>query len=590
MTNLDLGQIVPRYYQQEAHDATVHHIRTSSKPAFIDASVGAGKTILIAMICKQAQLRNMSVLVLARQGELVEQNAQEMWNVGARNSIYSASLGRKSKHYPIIAGTEGTVCRSLNSDFSDVRPDILLIDEAHQVNFEDSECQYMQIITEMYRRNPKLRIIGYTGSPFRGTESILGDFWDKCLYQISTEQLVEEGFLVPTVFGFGHDDVQYDLSEFKTKSEHGTSDFTSKELQSMQRGILKDPTKTQLIMAEVQEITKDRNGVLITCAGKKHCEEVAKSLPDGTWGIITDSTSTKERRRILKAAYLGKIKYVIQVGALTTGVNIPLWDTSVLLRRIASLTLLIQLLGRGMRTLKPEHEDLGFTKSDHLVLDYSDTLHEMAELYHNPILERAEAARAKERKEEKICPKCDAMNSNHARRCIGEVAGERCDFFWSSIECKECGTENDVVARECRNCGKQLKDPNENLSVKHYKDSELTRVVSMQLKEAKNGALVVAYKLEDGREPVQFFRPDGGNNAIVNKRIWFNGFVKYHVGGQEMQMRVRNMSSVDKIVKMQAMFDVPTMISCRYNEEKGRWNIGRRVFNSGREVGEVASE
>lgn len=576
----DFGSMNPRWYQDEIHKEICNHIRTSSDPAFIDATVGAGKTLSIAAVCKRAQDKNMKVLVLARQSELVVQNAEECWNIGAKNSIFSASIV-KSTVYPIIVATEGTCCRALYSELSDFKPDIILADECHHISFEDSESQYMKIISEFKLRNSKLRIIGFTGSPYRGVDPILGEFWKKCLYKIDTETLVSQGFLVPTVFGFS--DLEYDLSEWNAKSETGTNDFTSKELVAMQRAITKDSTRTHEIMREVVELTKNRNGVLITCSGKKHCEQAAEALPEGSYGIVTDSTSAKLRREILNKANNGSIKYILQVAALTTGVNVPLWDTSVILRKIGSLTLLVQLLGRGMRTLQPWNIEAGYVKNDHLVLDYSDTMHEMAGLYHNPILEKADRAWGKEKKLEKECPACGELNSEGARRCIGEVNGARCEFFWNFTECKNCGTKNDVVARSCRHCDSILIDPNANLSGKHYKDHELTEVVSMKLSVCKNGALAVNYVLSDERKPVQFFRPDGGNKPQMNKAIWYNQFVKDHVQGDKFRSIYRNMSDVSRIVKNQALFDVPTHISARLNEEKNRWNIGRKVFRSGRE-------
>ncbi|WP_312691108.1 helicase-related protein, partial [Escherichia coli] len=82
--------------------------------------------------------------------------------------------------------------------------------------------------------------------------------------------------------------------------------------------------------------------VLITCAGVRHCKEAAAALPPGsTYAIITGDTDTKTRKKILDDVRAGKIKYTFQVMALTTGVNVPNWDFSVILRKIGSLTLLI---------------------------------------------------------------------------------------------------------------------------------------------------------------------------------------------------------------------------------------------------------
>jgi superfamily II DNA or RNA helicase len=111
---LKTGKINPRDYQIQAYIAASDHIRKYVGPAFIEASVGAGKTIMIGMIAKRCQDVGMSCLVLARQGELIDQTSTEMWNMEVKNSIYSASLNSKSLTFSVVAGTEGTVARALD--------------------------------------------------------------------------------------------------------------------------------------------------------------------------------------------------------------------------------------------------------------------------------------------------------------------------------------------------------------------------------------------------------------------------------------------------------------------------------------------
>jgi len=64
-----------RGYQQKAHDATIEHCKNSKEPAFIGCTVGGGKTVLIAAIAKHVSEKGGKVLVLARQGELVNKVA-----------------------------------------------------------------------------------------------------------------------------------------------------------------------------------------------------------------------------------------------------------------------------------------------------------------------------------------------------------------------------------------------------------------------------------------------------------------------------------------------------------------------------------
>ncbi|MFW0778511.1 MAG: Hint domain-containing homing endonuclease, partial [Rickettsiales bacterium] len=333
-------------------------------------------TIMLGTIANHCQNVGAKCLIMADQGELVEQNSDECWNMDTKNSIYSASLGRKSTHFPVVVGTSGTIVKSLEKSFKDWVPHIVLIDECHRVNWRDCmsdepTTNYGRILKWFKHLNPRLVVVGVTGTPFRGTESIKGPFWQhKIGESINREYLVDNGYIVPTVFGFS--DTQYDLDGFAPRHEFGTEDFSASELAEMERLMSVDTTAK--IMQEVIQVAPTRNMVMITCASERHCKDAARHLPDGSYGIITQSTRKKERKSILDKAKTGEIKYLLQIGCLTTGLNRPLIDTSVILRRIGSLTLLIQLLGRGMRLLKQEHIDAGIHKADHLVLDYSGTM------------------------------------------------------------------------------------------------------------------------------------------------------------------------------------------------------------------------
>ena len=610
--------ITLRDYQQDAHEKTILHCRSSNKPAFHNHSVGAGKTILIAFDMLNTVNKGGRALCLARQGELIEQNSDDYRLIGGKCSIYSASLNRASTFYPAVFGTEGTVYRAIQSDFKSLLFDLLTIDECHMVDWQDVlECmkdvkennfdynanqtkdgktkysQYAVIITHLYRINPKLRIIGYTGSPYRGKTTIIGGFWERDLTEVSTYELIERGFLVPPVFGFGDESHNYDLSEFKPAGGEGAQDFTKAELNAMARKITKSQTMTENIIDEVLQRTQNRLGVMITCASKKHCEQVAECLPDGTWGIITDSTSTKERRRILKGAKLGDIKYLIQIGCLTTGVNIPRLDTSVILRKIGSLTLLIQLLGRALRTLKPEQIEAGLVKHDALILDYTDTLESMGAIYEDPVLDKAVAQFHTETAKSQECPKCGTMNGEYAVRCIGinpDNAQERCDHFFKSVMCFNCMTENSPSAKNCRACDAVIVDPNRNLLRKAYTEADYKPVISMDFEIAKNGnGIWVKYPLnstyiKQGIEypevAKEYFEPFSREKYA--KERW-RRFVFDHICSDKFRLTMLRHRDIDSIIRGCAIFDKPVEITHRVND-KFFSVINRKKFLSGRET------
>lgn len=618
--SIHTGEIEPRPYQWLVYEKTAEVIRKfgkQPKPSYVTASVGAGKTIMIAMIARRFQDMGWEGLVIARQGEIIEQDAEELWNLSVKNSLFSASLGRKAYAYPLIAGTEGTIINGLfdktaddgtvtKSLLSDFTPRYILVDECHQVNWQDiiseqPETQYGVIMNELNRRckskyGHEVIVIGYTGSPFRGVESIKGAYWKHEIVNISTKYLVDLGFLVPTIFG-GQDieDLQYDLHEFASSDVDGVQDFTDSQLKEMQEEILKQGTLTQKIMLKVMELTRDRLGVLITCAGKKHCKEAAKYLPEGSYSIVTEDMGQKARRKALKDAATGRKKYTLQIGCLTTGVNIPYWDTSVILRKIMSLTLLTQLLGRPMRLLKPEQIAAGLVKENHLCLDFTGTMFELGGLYEDPILEEAEAQRAKRSGEQIPCPKCQTMNSPYARRCIGKDSTSpdgRCEEFFSFIRCgfdkhgirifdDGCGTKNDPTARYCRQCDHVLRDPNAALNERAYTDKEWTDVQDFKVELTKDSEGVLYRYLvvkADGKTgwANEVFYPFGGKPKYLRDMFKMKALLP-HLEDKSMLKKMMDCHDAKTFMHYAGLIRAPKRITHRFND-KGRDIIHRKDF------------
>ena len=608
-----LGKITPYEFQWNKIQKALNKIRAQFNgeeeiaPFYIDAYVAAGKTILGGAIASHCEKTKTNLLILARTGELVDQNQEEIWNMNSKCSVFSASLGQKSLYQTTIVGTEGTVSNHIDPQRGLVEPStgkafipkIILIDECHQVDWKDvlknGDTSYSKIINHFKKLNPKLVIVGMTGSPYRGVESIKGDFWkSKIEPSIGREFLVENGYIHHTEFG--HTGEGYDLSEFDSIEEAGTKDFSSSDIEKMHEKMTL--TATASIMREVVSVMQNRLSALVTCAGKKHCQEAASCVPDDEYAIVTDSTGKKERKKILDGAKRGELnergtfryKYIFQIGCLTTGVNIPLWDTSVLLRRIGSLTLLTQLLGRGMRLLKPEHEQSGYAKSSHLVMDFSGTMAAMHEMFDDPLLEDAVNDQREYEKNLIACPKCGEMNSEHARRCVGSDFDEddgRCGHWFKSRLCenqvrngitviKGCGAENDIAAKECRKCGVYLIDPNAKLMNKAYSAEDWRPVKKFEIMVAgrEQDSITVKYHLDnfgiDGKQEVAtvtYWKINGNG-----KQAYLNNFVRKLIPDYKWATRFAKMKPVNA-VSNKAMLGVVSHITHRINEK------GKSVVN-----------
>lgn len=611
-------------------------------PVIVSASVSSGKSVMIAECAKAVRDAAMAkekpstvfVMVIQNQGLLCEQNASAAWDIGLNNSVFSASCGgRKSTHYSVVYGTIGTIARALETyrfssytpeelELSPERrfrlgkwfPDLILIDEVHQVPFENPESQYMKVIDHFYAQKPHMRMAGMTGSPFRGTSSIVGTT-DGHLWKavasidpsdpnypegavgngvISTEFSADQGWILTPIFDYPEDgDNHYDFSSLAAEDWA----YPEAELDAA----VSDKELCLSICADFVRKTATRKGVLIFAATKRHTRQIAAALkllgvePDQI-GVITENTPQNEQKRILEAAKAGKLKFTINVSVLTTGVNVAQWDTVVFMRPIASIVLLIQAIGRILRllildgdipmlerdALTAEMRKLliaASSKPDALVLDYAGVMNALGHLYENPFLEMAELDKAKKENLDLIeCPQCATMNSPHARRCVGGTIQNRCDWFWSFRECPGCGTKNDCVARECRNqeCRRLLSDPNANLTNKHYTENESIPVRSMKAGHGAGGKLWFRYELSTGETPMEIFYPHAGANKKVNNIIWAK-FVDALPIDQRSRIRLRAMKA-ETVIENIDLIPAPQEISAR--QKGSKWTIGRRKYQA----------
>lgn len=641
-------------------------------PIVCNASVSSGKSIMIAALAlavRKAAIsatkpRSVLVLVIQRQGELCMQNSEAAWQFNddsklLNNSLFSASCGKvKSTHFQVVYATEGTLSRALGFGvkaaegeedaprkcqyrfspytleelaktpeqralMKKFHPDLIMWDEGHQIPYDNPDSMAVKILSHFYDCKPAMRLACFSGSCFRGTESIVGDtpqhLWKKFASikpddpdypaggvgdgVITTEFMIEQGWVVPPTFGYPDDtDKQYDFSHLNPNGW----EYDEAEMDA----IVSDHQKLLAVCSDVIEKSASRKGVLIFAATQRHARQIAAAMKDlgvdpDTIGVITEKTKDKDRRRILDQAKTGVIKYTINVAVLTTGVNVPWWDTLVFMRPIGSLVLLIQAIGRVLRLLILDGEVPMFERSnlfgltaadrleliaasskpDALVMDYADVMNTLGHLYDNQILEQAELEKAKKEKKDLIeCPKCMAdlgiqtMNSPSARRCIyRDSKGERCEHFWHFRLCPGCLTQNDQVARECRSCRRMLIDPNAVLNNKSYSDGESIPVCSMKAGHGSGGKLWFRYERSDGETPIEIFYPHAGSSPEkrkVNNIIW-SKFVAALPIDQRSKIRLKAMKA-ETVLENIDLIPVPIEVSARKKGEK--WTVGRRYY------------
>lgn len=502
----------PRFYQQEAHDAVIDHWRASTLPVLVEAATGAGKSVIVAMLAKT--LHDLSggkrVLCLAPSAELVTQNAEKYKAIGEKCSIYSASTGQKSLRHQVIFATEGTfkkVAKRMGSEFAGV-----IVDECHRIT-----PTIQRIIDDMRQGAPNLRVCGLSATPFRlgdgfifGVdpdgkslpESIARDpYFHQCVYSIGARMLLDIGFLTPLRAG-AINASKYETGGLKVQSN---GQFSAATVKAAFEGWGR---RTAAIVADVVAQTQDATGVMIFAATVNHAKEVMASLHPDNARIVTGETPKAERDAILEDFKSGKFLYLVNVSVLTTGFDAPNVSHIAILRATESVSLLQQIMGRGMRLFDG--------KTECVVFDYAGNFEKHCpdgDLYAPQVKAAYQCVGGEPI--EAVCESCNRVNvfsgrpndagflidaygyfcdlagerimtqnhkgeevpmpAHYGRRCQHSHlrTGERCDYYWSCKVCPVCDHANDISARFCSSCKQELINPNDKLiemHVAHKKD------------------------------------------------------------------------------------------------------------------------
>ena len=322
------------------------------------APTGAGKTIMLSAVTGDSLGdTDAKACVLAHRDELTAQNRDKFRRVVPDVSTSVVDATTKSWGGQVTFAMVPTLAREANLTGMP-KLDLLVIDEAHHA-VADS---YRRIIDHVRDANPEARIFGVTATPNRGDKKGLRAVFDNVADQVRLGELIASGHLVPPrtfVIDVGVQD--------KLKAVRKTaSDFDMGEVAE----IMDRAPITEEVVRNWQEKAADRPTVVF-CSTVAHAGHVAEAFNDaGTpTGLIHGDLPGDERRNILAAFAKGEIRVITNVAVLTEGWDHPPTSCVVLLRPSSYKSTMIQMVGRGLRTVDPA-EHPGVVKTDCVVLDF----------------------------------------------------------------------------------------------------------------------------------------------------------------------------------------------------------------------------
>jgi DNA repair protein RadD len=277
----------------------------------------------------------------------------------------------------------------------------LLVHNCHLIP-EDGDSMYRQFLADACAINPRLRIIGFTATPFRlksGPICTPEGYLNHICYEISVSELIEQGYLSKLVSKAGA--VEADFGRLHIRA----GEFVEAEVEEL----MNQDQLVESACKEIMEYTQARKAVLIFASGIQHGWHIVNVLASKhgiECGYIIGETPDHERDSTLTRFRSGQLKYLCNVNVLTTGFDAPHIDCIALLRPTMSAGLYYQMVGRGFR-LHPG-------KDNCLVLDYGGNV-----LRHGPVDRLRPKARAAGDGEApaKKCPECRLLMPAGTAKC-----------------------------------------------------------------------------------------------------------------------------------------------------------------------------
>jgi superfamily II DNA or RNA helicase len=359
-----VGQLTPRDYQIAGIDESRRLIAAGITALLLVMATGGGKTVVAALVAYGAAKKNKRCLFMAPRREIV---AQAFWKL-VEAGVPELDMG--------IVMADGVIPHAVTREPYDARrpnapvqvasvqtlanrklppADVVFIDEAHHA----TSPTWSKII-DHYRAAGAV-VIGLTATPCRADGRGLGGLFKHLHVIASFGALAEKGFLLaPRVFTTPH---QPDLSKVQINAKTG---------EYQQEGAAKAMDRRELVgdvVEHYQRLAGGRRGVVFA-ASVEHSQHVAEAFMAA--GIraehLDGETDSDVRDAMLARLKRGDITIICNYGVLTEGWDEPGVGYVAIARPTKSLSLYLQMAGRGLRPAPG--------KADALLVDHAGVVHQ----------------------------------------------------------------------------------------------------------------------------------------------------------------------------------------------------------------------
>lgn len=361
-----------RDYQIKAIEDISRAFGRGDRHVLLTSPTGTGKTYIFSMLAKLTSDKGNRVLVLTDRTELLKQAGGSFSRFGLRPFFIQAGCKFvNQKYHTFVAMSQTLKKRADEPDeywtnfFASI--DLIIIDECHKQEFN------WLFESEIAR---KKFVIGVTATPKRsGKMRQLGLDYDTIVETITVRQAIERGYLVNCEFydvgGVSADSVAYD---YKKGDYQEKSMFNAFNNGKMYRGLITNyenicpGTKTMVFCCNIEHSIRtamelrdsgytvkylvsapSRPTVPDDLEDKSKCQAYKEKKAIYDLYNETFKELSGERADIFAGFENNRFQFFVNAGIATTGYDCPDVETVVINRLTSSVSMWLQIMGRGSR-------------------------------------------------------------------------------------------------------------------------------------------------------------------------------------------------------------------------------------------------
>jgi DNA repair protein RadD len=304
----------------------------------VQLPTGAGKTHLIASIVAAAYVANLPVLILATRTRLVKQLHERLQAFNVPHGVIAAALRGFSHrgHFVQVASADTLHRRAVvNRVMPLPSASVVIFDEAHLAS-ADTRLGILDSYPAAVR-------IGFTATPARKSGKSLGVVFDRLLLGRSIRELTAAGRLVPTRI--------FNTPVVSEQELRSVPKDTDRDYQAAALGeLLSRPILVGDVVSNWLRIA-NRKRTLLFAVNKSHAQSLLDSFrQQGVAAeMLTDQDDEVTREEVVGRLERGETSIILNCFLMSYGVDVPSVECIVLARPTRSLTMYLQMVGRGLR-------------------------------------------------------------------------------------------------------------------------------------------------------------------------------------------------------------------------------------------------